>query len=304
MKCKIDKKHGKLFIAINSYDDFIALPFLIEPGDILTAIGKRKVKIENKVEVKFVKMSIKVEEIEYRINDCLAKGEIIFASDENISLHKHQVIRIGLRRRILVEKKRILNAQINLISLASKEKRILLFIYDIDTVKAYIVSSISKKLILEKNLPSTTEEAISVIKQYIEELKKNYPELELVIVGNSIINKELSDLHARFFTAPDADSALKFLIKIGIMQKLLTSLLSREQEMIEEFIQGIGKNWIAIKDIKDISNVRRALVTQKGFRENREIVEALDNVANVDFIIGDGSEVIDAFGGIVGEVNV
>ncbi len=288
---------------LDSYDDFITLPFLIEPGDLLTAVSKRKTKIDNKVEVKFVKMGISVKGVEYRETDCLAKGEIMFSSDENVPLHKHQVIKLGLRRRILVEKSRILNAQINLLSLASKEKRILLIAYDIDTIKAYLVSSLAKKLILEKSLPSSAEEAISEVRKYITELHARFPELQVVIVGNPIMNRELSDIPARFFNAPDADSAIKFLVKLGILQKLLTSLLSRQQELIDEFIQGIGKNWVHGKEIyANLDRVRKAIVTQRGFAEQKELVEQIDKFAEVNFAIGEGTEVIDAFGGIVAEI--
>ncbi|MCW1311448.1 MAG: hypothetical protein QXJ93_01250 [Candidatus Rehaiarchaeum fermentans] len=299
MKFKIKRESGeiKISILINSYDDISALNFLIEKGDTLYSKSRRKNKIGNKVEIILTRIGIRVEYISIgeHVN---VSGEIIYSSDKNVPLHKHHHIKLGIRSKFLLVKKRLLLSQLDLMKKTQHYEKYLIIAYDIDTIVAYLVTPLSRKKIFESEFYLND---YNELKSKIMEIIRN--QKNVIICGNYIFNSKLKeDIKAIYLTVPDAESALKYLVKKGLLQKFLRTIDSEEEPFIEDFLKNIDKNWI-YKDIdKNLENIEVALVTKKGFDEMKEIVEKLDG--RIIFVFSEEySDIINSFGGVVSKIS-
>lgn len=303
MKFKIVKKSKHIYLhgMLTNYDDFKIFKFLVDKGETLIAKSRRKNKIGEKIEVIFTKFKIKVENIsieDYYVN---IGGEILESSDPNIPLHKHQNIKLKLGSRFTLIKEKILNAQIELLKKSSTYKEIILIAYDVDSLLVYKLTPLSRKKIYEDSFSDKEER----YPKLLEDIKKFYIEGKTVICGNPVFNSELKqEIKAKYVTVPDAESAIHFLLKSGILKSIFETIEAEQQSYIDDFLRGIGKGWIYGEKIKEnLDRIILSLSTYRAFQEDRQLIEELDK-RELHFIISDeGEEIINSFGGIVAKVS-
>jgi len=319
---KFDHKKGIIKARIKNYDDIIILNLIIEKGDQITAITRRKININGHIDIRKIKIKLSVESTEIKENALDVSGVIVYSSDEMVP-HKHHTIKLKVGSVFLLIKKELLNFQIDLLKKsANKTKIVIICVYEIGYAIFYKMTDVSLKKLFEiKGDVSGKMFKNESRKDFINELEKNIKEeynkeeFDLFLVAgdnltNQILKKDLAGINISFETVSYAHTGLNELIKKDVINKLLLNAqVVKQKEIINEFIEQISKNnpkyLYGIEQIKKATedgSVEAAVISKNFVIKNKEIVKRMDE-SGVDIFMAyqndESLDMLDNFGGAI-----
>lgn len=335
-------KKGKIKVKIESLDDLWYLSHIIEEGDLISGQTTRKIifgdkQQKTKSEKKSMFLKIKVNRLEFQesSNILRASGEIIEAP-EFVSIGSAHSFELKEGAIFELSKEKWLEFQKNKILESSKDtsKKILICVMDREHAyfalsKKYDYKFLGKfKGNVEKKKEGTKSkgvfypEIIKDIKKYSEKYKIEhiilaspafFKEDLFKIIKDEKIKKKIVLATCSCVGKNGINEVLK---RQEIQNVLLQDKVSKEIKIVEELLQGISKNNLAVYGIRDVKKaldlgaIKVLLITdsfihkkrqQKNFGEIDKIMETVEQIKGKIYLISkehEGGKKLDGLSGI------
>ncbi|MBU1245883.1 MAG: mRNA surveillance protein pelota [Nanoarchaeota archaeon] len=275
-------KKGFVTLKIENLDDLWYLSQIIDETDFISGKTLRKIKLESdtrskKIEKKTVKLKIEVNKIEFhKTSDILRASGKVLEGPEDISLGSHHTFNLENGTIFTLEKKSWLNYQIKRIKEASKESKtkILILVLDRDEatfalLKKYgfdiltnFQGEVERKREKTKTESKFYDEVIKILNQY--EKKYNFNHIILASPAFwkenlfKIIKKKAPESAKKIILSTCNSTGENAIIEVLKRKEVQTALkedrIAKETGLIEELLEEISKDNLAVYGIKEVEN--------------------------------------------------
>ncbi len=338
-----DIKKGEAKVKIENLDDLWYLSTIIDANDELKGKTIRKIKIGEKdersanVSKKAVFLKLKAEKIEFsKTSNILRVSGKITEGPEDIPKGSYHTFNIEINSIITITKDRWLSFQLDKLNEACSTKvaKILICVHDREEayfalMKKYgyemltdIKGNVAKKGIEEKTSSNFYLEIISQIKEYVERYKIQTVILASPAFWKEDLMKNLKDNELKNKIVLCACSSVgkngvdEVLKREETKQALKSDRIAQEVNLVEQLMQEISKNNLAVYGLKDtdeaitIGAVDVLLVTDAIIQKTRQqgtygkidsLIKAADKMKGHVYIISsehDGGKRLNGLGGI------
>ncbi len=318
---KQDKKEGVITLKIDTLDDIWILSRILSKDDVVISETTRVVKKTEEQEGKRIKLKVtlKVEKVEFQKNTLRILGTIIESSNPNVPHGAFHTITIE-RGNILSIKKEWQKWQIERIRDAvesTKKPKLILCAADygdatiallkefgIEYITDFSKSLPGKKKETQKIYESSREEFLVELAKLLEETSKNKKVDKIIFGGVGFLSEnfkktlekfpELKNKIFLFKISTHGKPGINELIKRGIIEKVSKGgRISEETKLIEKFFEEVSKDGLAtygfneVKKAIEYGAVETILVSdsyiQKLKEENRfeELNKLIDSAEKV-----------------------
>jgi len=320
---KLDRKNNILKGIIKSQDDLLLLSYLIEEGDKLVAFSKRKIDINGNKEIKRLRIGIDVERSKSEGKDLQVSGKIFFSSDPDIPLHRYHTITLSKGNGFLLKKKSFLNFQLKMIEESQhKAPKVFICVYEAGHAIFYTMTNYSLKKLYEVNQniagkrfknKDNEEFFLHLVNSLKNEFNRRKWDLFIVAgtaINNANLKEKLGEKGIIYETVSYADTGIRELLaKDKINQLLRRSYLARQNDLINEYIDQIGRKndkFVYGKEEimrrLDVDTPLQVLVTAEKAAEEKELIYRLDSMG-ADIILfteaDESKSLLENFGGII-----
>ncbi len=318
---KSDRKDGYAKLRVENEDDLWHLEDIIRPGDEVRALTQRT-KLEGR-EKKTLKLSLEAEKIELRDERLRVTGEIT-RGDEDIELGYHTFnIEAGDEFEFWRDGgfgdeawERLGEAE------SSHSYEVLFCLVEKGKADFYLVreSGITDLSSLEQNIPGKLYEDQDRGGDFHEEvrnvLRRSGEEVgDIVLAGPGfekdkvyeLLPEEIENKTFLQDTSVTGETGLNEAIKRGALERVVeSSRIGDESELVEKFLEELEKKGKAeygepVKELAEQGAVKELLLTRQEFRENQDLVEAVEQTGGEVHVIHtdhESGERLENFGGI------
>jgi len=278
-------KHGEMKLQVENLDDLWYLSNLVEERDLVKGKTTRKIKIGDNKEgnVKVVKktvfIEIKVEKVEFsKTSNILRVSGVTTQGPEDIPKGSHHTINVEEQTILKIKKEKWLTYQIKKLKEACSEKQAKILICVFDREEAYfalvkkynydvlshIEGDVQKKDDDKKPKKSFYQEIINQLIEY-----KDRHKLDTIVIASPAFWKEdlmkelKNDELKKIIIQATSSSATKNAIdevlrRDEVKQALQQDRISKEMKFVEELLNEIKNEDLAVYGIKDCENAANA----------------------------------------------
>lgn len=300
---KSNLKHGELKIQVENLDDLWYLSTIIDPNDFVKGKTIRKIKLgeESDRKLKIIKkpvfIKIQAEKIEFsKTSDILRISGKIKQGPDDIKIDSYHTFNIEENSILTIIKEKWLKFQIDKIKEACQEKtsKILIIVHDREEayfalMKKYgydLLSHIQGTVQKKADTGSVKGNFYSLMIKQIQGYEQKYKFNQIILASPAFWKEELlkelkdNDLRKKIIQATCSsvgkngiDEVLK---RPETKQALHQERISKELSLVEQLLQEISKNNLAVYGIRETQQasiagaVQELLITDKFIIDSRE----------------------------------
>ncbi len=338
-----DFRKGEMKLKTQNLDDLWYLSSIIDNGDLVKGKTIRKIKIgkewerKQKITKRQVTLTIEVEKIDFhKYSNNLRVSGVIKQGPEDVPKGQHHTFDIDDNTTITLIKARWLKFQLDKLKEATQEKIANILICVLDREEAYfallkkqgykllshIKGKVQKKQ-SQENIKSTFyNDIIKTLNDYV----KRYKIEQIILASPSFWKEEVmkdikdEDLRKRIILATcssvDRTALNEILKRPELREALKKDRISKELKLVEELLEEISKNGVAVYGFKEVKQaveagaVETLLITDSFIKKKREqekyedvdqllnLVESIKGSINIISSDNDGGKKLDGLGGI------
>lgn len=261
----LDKKHGRLKVKLESYDDFFVLSKFLHDGDLVTGRTSRKIKNNNRIYRKSMVVTLNFKDASYQPfgQRLRISGTVTEGPEDFISLGDYHTINVSVNKSIEIKRDKLTDTELAPLRKAEKYTKrppILLVAIERGVATVGLLSSYELRVIrtVKRDIPGKSQgegrEILHAFFSKIHSIIKNHlNDIEAVILAgpgftkenfkNFIAGKISQDKIYMGKTSTGTRAGLHEIIRRGIPEKVRKDQrISQETRLIEEFCKHIGKD--------------------------------------------------------------
>ncbi len=331
------KKKGIAYLKVDFLEDLLTLKRVLDEGDEVEALTRRKLKKSSEQEgkVKRVRMKIRVEKVKLQNDRLRILGRILESSKEEfVPLGSYHTIEVKIGSRLKIYKERWLDYQVKEILRAqeiSKKPKLLLCVFSFGEADFALLRNFGLEHLGSFSMatpPKDAKEYESIRKKFFKELARKIVELMkkkgvegAICCSVGIFNKDLEENLPKEIkdkivlgkVSTTGRSGINEILRRGYVDRVVRdNRLREEMKVVEKFLENLAKGKKCTYGLEEVREalsygaVEELLVTDKLLEEKREIVEPILRQAEKSrakiYILNSKEEPgikIDSLGGIV-----
>lgn len=335
MRLKKDLRHGIVRATIESADDLWVLRSVITPGDSVSGMTERKLKLSGREEKssavrKRMRLTITVEKTEYASETgSLRVLGTITEGPEDVPRGEHHSFILEPGCDVTIRKETWPHYQVRRLEEARREPPLLVLLFDREEAKLYGVSRRGveelarlKGSVAKKGMEQKTKDFYGELVAALEERAANYEHIICAAPAfwREYLERALPDELRKksVFTtisAVDKTAIREILARPEVKKLLEQSTALRELELVEEAMKALAKEKLAygfeeVKQRVNEGNVSTLIVTERYLSSARQEggLESVEQVlrsceetkGRIHILMSEAAEQVDPLGGIVG----
>lgn len=261
----LDKKHGRLKVKLESYDDFFVLSRFLREGDLITGQTSRKIKKNNKIYRESMVVTLNFKDASYQPfgQRLRISGTVTEGPEDFISSGDYHTINVNINKCIEIKRDSLTDEELAPLRKAEKYTNrppILLVAIERGVATVGLLSSYQLRVIrsIRRDVPGKGQGEVSdILNEFFSKIssiiRSHIDETEAVIIaGPGFIKKNFKNSLSSEIpqekiymgkTSTGTRAGLHEIIRRNIPEKIRKDhRISKETRLIDEFCNHIGKN--------------------------------------------------------------